>query len=73
MCLSNTADQVLFKAYYLDNQGIIHLQHCVGANIGTEDAMIRICVDGEVIYFDKARHSEARAIGVTYNSGTFCI
>jgi len=45
----------------------------VGANIGNEDAMIRICVDGEVIYFDKAKYSEASAIGVTYNSDIFYI
>ena len=57
----------------LDNQGIIHLQHRVGANVGNDYAMIRICVDREVIYFDKAKYSEASAIGVTYNSGTFYI
>ncbi len=57
----------------LDNQGIIHLQYRVSANTDNEDAVIRICVDGEVIYFDKAKYSEASAIGVTYNSGTFYI
>lgn len=58
----------------LDNQGIIHLQYRVGTNIGKGgDTMIRICIDGEDIYFDKAKYPEARAIGVTYNSGAFYI
>ncbi|WP_447927784.1 GNAT family N-acetyltransferase [Vreelandella sp. EE27] len=57
----------------LDNQGIIHLQHRVGANVGNDDAMIRICVDGENIYFDKARYPDAETVGVNYSSGAFYI
>ena len=61
----------------LDNQGIIHLQNRVAAYVGGEnyngDAMIKICVNGEPVYFDKAKCPGARAIGVTYNSGAFYI
>lgn len=61
----------------LDNQGTIHLQNRVAAYVGGEnyngDAMIKISVDGKPVYFDKAKYSEARAIGVTYNSGAFYI
>lgn len=61
----------------LDNQGTIHLQKRVAAYVVNEnyngDAMIKICVDGEPVYFDKAKYSEAKAIGVTYNSGAFYI
>lgn len=59
----------------LDNQGTIHLRHRVAAYVGSEnyngDAMIKICVDGESVYFDKAKYPGAKAIGVTYNSGAF--
>lgn len=61
----------------LDNQGTIHLQNRVAAYVGSEnyngDAMIKISVDGKPVYFDKAKYSEARAIGVTYNSGAFYV
>ncbi|MFQ2253143.1 GNAT family N-acetyltransferase [Aeromonas hydrophila] len=69
------------KSYYptavLDNQGTIHLQNRVAAYIDGEnhngDAMIKICVDGKPVYFNKAKYSEAKAIGITYKSGTFYI
>lgn len=61
----------------LDNQGTIHLKKRVAAYVESKnysgDAMIKICVDGEPVYFDKAKYSEARAIGVAYNSGAFYI
>ncbi|WP_353980477.1 GNAT family N-acetyltransferase [Salinicola endophyticus] len=61
----------------LDNQGVIHFQNRVAAYVRSEnykgDAMIKICVDGESVYFDKAKYSEASAIGVAYNSGAFYI
>lgn len=61
----------------LDNQGTIHFRNRVAAYVGSDsyngDAMIEISVDGEPVYFDKAKYSEARAIGVTYNSGAFYI
>jgi len=66
-----------FPTAVLDNRGIIHLRNRVAAYVESEnyngDAMIKICVDGEPVYFDKAKYSEARAIGVTYDSGAFYI
>lgn len=61
----------------LDNQGVIHLRHRVAAYVGSAhyhgDAIIKICVDGEAVYFDKAKYAKARAIGVAYDSGAFYI
>lgn len=76
-----TPETLPIKSYsptaVLDNHGTVHLQNRVAAYVGSEnyngDAIIKICVDGEPIYFDKAKYSEARAIGVTYNSGAFYI
>ncbi|WP_273182881.1 MULTISPECIES: GNAT family N-acetyltransferase [Methylophaga] len=76
-----TPETLPIKSYsptaVLDNQGIIHLQNRVAAYVRSDnyngDAIIKICVDGEPVYFDKAKYSEAMAIGVTYNSGVFYI
>ncbi|ASG65862.1 hypothetical protein CEW91_10355 [Idiomarina piscisalsi] len=61
----------------LDHQGTIHLRNRVAAYVGSGnyngDAVIKICVDSEPLYFDKAKYSEARAVGITYNSGAFYI
>lgn len=61
----------------LDKQGVIHLRHRVAAYVGSAhyhgDAIIKICVDGEAVYFDKAKYAKARAIGVVYDSGAFYI
>jgi len=60
-----------------DSGGIVHLENRATAFISREqyngDAMVKICLDGEEIYFDKARYSGAQKLGVTYNSGAFCI
>jgi GNAT superfamily N-acetyltransferase len=59
----------------LDTEGTIHLQYRVAAYVRNEqyngDAMIKIRIDGEEVYFDKAKYSKASAIGVAYNSGAF--
>ena len=59
----------------LENQSVIHLRHRVATFVDSAhyqgDAVVKICVDGEVLYFDKAKYAKASAIGVRYESGAF--
>jgi len=72
MNFSGQAGQVApIKSFYLpavlDTQGIIRLQYRVAAYIDSwaynGDALIKICIGGEVIYFDKVIYSAAKSIG----------
>ncbi len=60
-----------------DSDGITHLEYRAAAFINrvqyNGEAMVKVCLDGKEIYFDKAKYPEAKALGVTYNSGAFSI
>lgn len=60
-----------------DGDGTIHLEYRAAAFINRAqyagDAMVKICLDGKEIYFDKAKYCAAKDLGVTYNSGAFSI
>lgn len=61
----------------VDNLGIIHLQYRVAVYVDHiqygGDAMLKIYVEGEIVYFEKAKYNEAREIGVAFNSDVFYI
>jgi GNAT superfamily N-acetyltransferase len=60
-----------------DGNGIIHLSERIAAYCNREqyrgDAVIKICLDDEQIYFGKAKHKKAKQLGVIFKSGAFAV